>query len=119
MSETKVFKGKIKSTGLSLSQFLEVNRNSIDEYLLDQIVDDPKEVFGCAFFHLEKYFIDHQQHNPTVWEYIKLEELEGSFYCHLDSNADGSISFNTSFYNGGTCLDEMLSDAIAEERLDE
>jgi hypothetical protein len=33
---------------------------------------------------------------------------------NLTKNEDGTISFIGQFYNGGTCLDEMLEEALDE-----
>ena len=44
----------------------------------------------------------------SVIEHQKLEED-----CSMiNKNDDGSIFYLTSFYNGGTCLEEMLEDLI-------
>lgn len=42
---------------------------------------------------------------------IEDEELEDvGYYCKSKLNPDKSISYVTSFYNGGTCLQEILED---------
>jgi len=33
-------------------------------------------------------------------------------FCELSENGDGTYSFSTMFYNGGTCLSEMLAEEI-------
>ena len=36
----------------------------------------------------------------------------GDAFCELTKNEDGSISYVTSFYNGGTCFTEMIEDEL-------
>jgi hypothetical protein len=43
------------------------------------------------------------------------KELDGEDDINnLTENEDGTISFVTRFYNGGTCLTEMLEDGLKE-----
>lgn len=47
--------------------------------------------------------------------YMILEHYENDdpeYFCNVTNNDDGTINFITSFYNGGTCLEEMLEDEI-------
>lgn len=49
----------------------------------------------------------------TLWEIIEDKELDGDDDInHLTENEDGTISFVSRFYNGGTCLTEMLEEGI-------
>jgi hypothetical protein len=51
----------------------------------------------------------------TVYK-VEDDELEdsGDFF-NIEKNEDGSYSYFTSFYNGGTCLQEMLEDGLKEK----
>jgi hypothetical protein len=51
--------------------------------------------------------------NNTLYE-IEKEELGDEYFCHSKTNDDGSISFFTQFYNGGTQLNEMLEEYLLE-----
>lgn len=47
-------------------------------------------------------------HN-SIYKFIEYKELDpyGNF-CNITSLPNGQIQFHTMFYNGGTCLQEML-----------
>lgn len=48
-----------------------------------------------------------------VYEILYKEDHEpDDCYCDLKYNPDNTIDFSTSFYNGGTCLNEMLEEAL-------
>jgi hypothetical protein len=38
--------------------------------------------------------------------------LEDDMFCHLQDNKDGTFSFQTRFYNGATCMTEMITEAF-------
>ena len=52
--------------------------------------------------------------NGKLWEIFDHEELgdEDDMFCRLHDNKDGTFSFHTRFYNGGTYLGEMISDEL-------
>lgn len=122
MSEQKTYTGTIKSTGLALSEFLEENKDKLSAHGLTYI-ENGAYTYAFDFLHESfvegKYFIDHTQDNPLVWEFVTLEEYDDPSFCQVERNPDNTVSFTTSFYNGGTGLDEMLSEALAEKGLDE
>lgn len=51
-----------------------------------------------------------------IWEILEDKEIgdEGDDFCNLTPNEDGTLSFSSQFHNGGTCLNEMLGEAIEE-----
>lgn len=59
----------------------------------------------------EKYINDNDE---TVWEIFDHEDLGDAddMFCRISDNKDGTYSFHTRFYNGGTCLSEMIEDEI-------
>ena len=61
-----------------------------------------------------EYYEKYLNVNDTVWEIFDHEDLgeDEDMFCKLHPNTDGSYSFHTRFYNGGTYLAEMLSDEI-------
>jgi hypothetical protein len=62
----------------------------------------------------EKYF----QVKGRVWEVFDHEESDDDdTFCKLNMNGDGTITFHTRFYNGGTCMSEMVEDEL--ERIPE
>ena len=50
--------------------------------------------------------------NGQLFKLVKSSEIEDTDYCHIEDNKDGTYSFVTSFYNGCTCLKEMLEDEL-------
>jgi len=64
----------------------------------------------------DEFYDDYLKINGELWEVVskKAKDPDDS-YCDIESNEDGTFSFNTRFYNGGTCLTEMIEDAIKEE----
>jgi hypothetical protein len=57
------------------------------------------------------YFIN----GEDVYQYIDHEKSDGSdSFMKFYKNDDETISFVGSFYNGGTCFEEMLEDAFKE-----
>lgn len=51
--------------------------------------------------------------DTQVWEILEVEDLEEEdSFCRLHDNKDGTYSFHTRYYNGGTCMSEMLEDEI-------
>lgn len=56
--------------------------------------------------------------NDKLWEIIEHKEYgdEDDMFCRLYDNKDGTFSFHTRFYNGGTYLTEMVTEAL--ERLE-
>lgn len=51
--------------------------------------------------------------NGNLWEVIEdKEEDDTSDISILTPNTDGSYNYIMQFYNGGTCLSEMLEDGI-------
>ena len=58
-------------------------------------------------------FSTHFLIKDKIYEIIEHEEIsedDGDFKAW--KNSDGTISFATQFYNGGTCLEEMLQDGL-------
>jgi hypothetical protein len=49
--------------------------------------------------------------NDAVWEVFDHTEFEDDIY-KMVPNADGTISFIMSFYNGGTCLSECIEEGL-------
>ena len=59
----------------------------------------------------EKYINDNDE---SVWEIFDHKDLgeDEDMFCRIHDNKDGTFSFHTRFYNGGTSLGEMIEDEI-------
>ena len=58
----------------------------------------------------EKYFII----EDAIYEMVDHSETDDDYFVHMKRNEDGSISFSAQFYNGGTCLSEIIEESISE-----
>ena len=56
----------------------------------------------------EKYFIV----DGEIYEMIEHSDSDEEYFVHMRRNEDGSISFSAQFYNGGTCLSEVIEDSV-------
>lgn len=54
----------------------------------------------------ENYFI----HGDNIYAITEHEESDDSDFQKLITNNDGSFTFIGSFYNGGTCFEEVLEE---------
>lgn len=52
-----------------------------------------------------------------VFDHVKFDPSDS--YCNISENEDGTKSFQTIFYNGGTGMGEMVIDKIRKDRLRE
>jgi hypothetical protein len=106
MSQTEIHIGKIKELprqGSSFEDWCEIvckihGATEISEYsetwkeTIEDLLHDKLLIIGERIFQYE--------------EHKELEE--GDDILEMNRNQDGTISFVTSFYNGGTFLEEML-----------
>lgn len=58
----------------------------------------------------ERYFIV----DGEIYEMIDHSESDDEYFVHMNRNEDGTISFSSQFYNGGTCLSEIIEESISE-----
>ena len=66
---------------------------------------------------LEEYYNVYFEVNGKLWEVIEHEDHgDDDTFSRLQDNGDGTFSFHTRFYNGGTCMSEMITEAL--EKLD-
>jgi hypothetical protein len=79
-----------------------------------------KELFGNVE-HLDTYLEKLLNGEDYLYVYdsqelysIEKTQYESYGFMEMNRNEDGSISFFTQFYNGGTCLTEMLEEGIKE-----
>lgn len=73
----------------------------------------PEDGFDDDWDLYEKYIIT--KHN--IWEifdHIEADEADDMF-CEFENLGNGVYGFHTRYYNGGTCMSEMIEDAITEK----
>lgn len=112
MSDTELHIGK-------LVKVKKVNENETLEQVMVRLLlgsanlsQNKAELFEQLKYldnNYEKYFIFKNE----LYEAEDTEPVEsGDAFCELSKNEDGSISYVTSFYNGGTCFTEMIEDEL-------
>ena len=105
MSYTETHTGKIKKI-------------PFDSTYTDKEKIEAMQNMGYEFSYLEDDFSYAESKNEDFikigddyYSVIEHQEVEDG-YSIFKKNDDGSIFYLTSFYNGGTCLEEMLETGI-------
>ena len=115
MSYTELHTGKLIKVDLgdlTLEEYCEKQCKENDKPL-SSFNKDYTEQFRDSFY--EKFIIL----NDELYEFLEHEEHEDeNYFMKLYPNQDGTISFIGQFYNGGTCLSEMLEDAFKDFKSD-
>lgn len=70
---------------------------------------------GELFNEFYKKYIN--VNDESIWEIFEHQDLgeEEDMFCRLHDNKDGTFSFHTRYYNGGTCMTEMIADSLEEK----
>lgn len=111
MSRTETHFGKLRKVDLqdkTIEQFFQEKCNENSITTIDKYYNTWKETFFDNVSY-KKYFVV----GEDVWEAFEHTELEdGDDVEIITSNEDGTLSFIMQFYNGGTCLSEMIEDGL-------
>ena len=107
MSFTETIKGAF--------QKVDLQGKSMQDYAKEILIargkqPEPKEDY--VEYLLDEYYDEYFICDNCLYKIIEQESLDSECYCKISSNDNKTFSFITSFYNGGTCLNEMLFDAI-------
>ena len=90
---------KIKKEMLEAYRGIKVSDDFLEDYFLDEFYDEYIQLQG-QWYHVED----------------RVDSDTADHYCTVAKNKDdGTIGFAAKFYNGGTCLNEMLEDALRRE----
>lgn len=114
MSEQQTFIGTIQKTCFlpkEAAAFLTARSKDNAEYLERalQYTDSEEEAYNDLFAHTSAYIVV----DGVVWSIDGVYEENDFFAAHKDHH--GKIYIATSFYNGGTCLEELIADYIRKE----
>lgn len=109
MSETEAHVGRIIPVDLA--------GKTVDEWIMDKLgkteLSEYSENWVDEFFdtddNYDKFYFN--ENSETLYE-IDAKKFNPDDYAKLTKNSDGSYNFIASFYNGGTCLREVLDDEI-------
>lgn len=113
MSRTEHIKGKIKRLPLSEGETVETQaKDLLKKYYPKVELDDP-ESYEYSHQLMDEGFNRFVITKNFIYEIIESVEMDddGDF-IELGQNDDGTISFHTQFYNGGTYLGEVLADEL-------
>lgn len=113
MSRQEFHIGKLKSTGLDLTEWMFQNQDLVEDYYKGQ--NDLREIFynglKCGY---DKYVL---LDGYEIYEVVKDVEQEDYDIFQMKANHDGTLDYVVSFYNGGCSLSEALQ--YAKEKMSE
>lgn len=113
MSENVHYHGIIKKVSLKMDQTLEQKCYQI---LIDNNIKIDKKYYDSYLDQVTDYLSDKYLYNKktnTLYEYLSLEYSDpDNCHCSLKFIDDDIFEFDSIFYNGSTCLDEMINDEL-------
>jgi len=110
MSDYETHRGKMIKVDNPDNHDLKTQCAAILKKLGDEVDDDPVD------YLLNHYWGKYIHVDDDLYRILEDEELDfGDSFAHLTYNEDGTISFTSTFYNGGTCLSEMLEEALRKD----
>lgn len=106
MSEQKTIKGKLTSVDLG--------GLTVEEYAKKALGDNHELNYHKSYAEKlseesEDFF--YNKNLNTLYK-ATFEEIDPFYFFEHHKNEDGSIDFITSFYNGGTYLEELITENI-------
>lgn len=116
MSETVTHIGKLRKVDLG--------KNSIELFAESYLMERGKTVIpsycsNWTEFLLESYYNEFIMVDKILYEIIEDKKSSYEDICFLIDNGDGTFDYVMQFYNGGTCLSEMIEDGFENLNKDE
>lgn len=111
MSDYESHIGKLRKVdlkGKTKEQFFE------DKCLLESIDNDGYDSWEEAWKSETDDYYAYFAGKEDVWEVFDHVQPDSFDGFHITDNKDGTYSFTTTFYNGGTCLSEIIEEEIAK-----
>lgn len=117
MSEIELHTGILKEVdtkGLTAEEWI---KRWVDNYLDTNKCSYYSDHKNDPDFNYTDAFYDLTYHNPYVITGNKIFKIydnliESDFVCNMNKNSNGDYTYTTQFYNGGTCLLEVLEDEL-------
>ncbi len=110
MSRTETYRGilrKVQADGLFDLEFY--CKIVLEQHGFNGLSSGCKTYTESIYEELDDKFI---VLDGGLYEFIEKEDLGEDYFCYMKKNDGGTINFITQFYNGGTCLNEMLEDEL-------
>ena len=121
MSDIELHKGiikKIDTEGLSVEDWV---KQYIDKYAKENPNSWIARHINDSEFDYKQEFLDitWDQNYIITKNYIfkAYDEMLYGDFVDIHKNANGTYSYRTQFYNGGTCLTEMLEEGLKEIKI--
>lgn len=117
MSEIELHTGILKEVntrGLTVEEWI---KRWVDNYLDTNKCSYYSDHRGDPDFNYTDAFYDLTYYNPYIITKDKIFKvydnlLESDFICDINKNDNGEYTYITQFYNGGTCLTEVLGNKL-------
>lgn len=95
---------------MSRIQTVRVKLERCDKYVSRELT---KATEGMDEYELSEYCADNSVfYKNGWWEIVRKEEFEEAGFVEITSEDKSSVEFITQFYNGGTCLSEIIEDVL-------
>ena len=95
---------------MSRIQTVRVKLERCDKYVSRELT---KATEGMDEYELSEYCADNSVfYKNGWWEIVRKEEFEEYGFTEIISKDQSSIEFITQFYNGGTCLSEIIEGVL-------
>ena len=107
MSETETHIGKLKRINLNNQSVEDYCKKYCEHNNIINTYDSFTEYFHCELY--EEYIIT----DNNIFQFItNKESRDYEYISFIDKNDDDTYNYVMQFHNGGTCLSEMLHDAL-------
>jgi hypothetical protein len=108
MSETVTYIGKLKKVELhdkTVEEWCDEKCRELDIKIGDFYQTSREALISEKY---NQYFF----HGGNIWEAIENKRIDYEDICFMSQNSDGTYNFVMQFYNGGTCLSEMIDEGL-------
>lgn len=117
MSEVELHTGfliEVNTRGLTVEEWI---KRWVDNYLDTNKCSYYSDHRGDPDFNYTDAFYDLTYYNPYIITRNKIFKVydhlqESDFICDINKNDNGEYTYIAQFYNGGTCLTEVLGNKL-------
>lgn len=107
MSDVDTYRGKLTPVDLgeqTLDQWIQkrIGRSELEDYESGWLEALQEELYGSYHYN---------RSDETLYE-VQREKLNPNGFVHSKRNADGTIDFLVSYYNGGASFGEVMDEVV-------